>query len=632
MLTSSRQSHMPSFSFHDAQSDEIPYYFTGLSNPVDFNPKFNADTLNLLANYQSMYDPSVALQPPPIRVQQSSPSPHPLQSSPPQRSMLAEPHWSSPPRKTHQRNASGSSIGSAGPTSPYDGSHAQPYIARSDGSLSPGHVDSSYYDASGQGDLTKQSSASSGFSFLAPAFQQYSSQQDSPQARLAMLHAMQQEQFSADQGSPATVSTGRPSADSPATPRTVPDEYEDTSSHDHSVPHIHRTMSEIYQDELFDPYNMSAPPQRPTSSSQLLSPYRKVFNERIQAAQQARSQSPMSTSSRERSPFREGSTYAPSIHSVSRSPQKAVNTASHLREQQKAEADSTELQHHQQSLNDSMSAPNTISPKEALLDFNETDETPLFPEDSYEPSQQDFDEYTQQGLRRGSSNFAPQNFPFVPPSVPGSVQMPQQSQYTYVQHQPASFHAQESTPEFPAHLVSMETSASDVPDSSQGSFDRRPSGVDIRKPKRTAADSGTYTCTYHGCPLRFETPAKLQKHKREGHRQGTPAQRTSPLPPRASVSPSRSVSPSLRNTQAGPHKCERINPSTGKPCNTIFSRPYDLTRHEDTIHNARKLKVRCQYCTEEKTFSRNDALTRHMRVVHPEMPFGGRGSGRRRHI
>ena len=80
------------------------------------------------------------------------------------------------------------------------------------------------------------------------------------------------------------------------------------------------------------------------------------------------------------------------------------------------------------------------------------------------------------------------------------------------------------------------------------------------------------------------------------------------------------TSAALRNTQNGPHKCERINPSTGKPCNTIFSRPYDLTRHEDTIHNARKQKVRCHLCTEEKTFSRNDALTRHFRVCHPDHP------------
>src|SRR5205814_2313768 len=67
------------------------------------------------------------------------------------------------------------------------------------------------------------------------------------------------------------------------------------------------------------------------------------------------------------------------------------------------------------------------------------------------------------------------------------------------------------------------------------------------------------------------------------------------------------------------HRCKHINPSTGKPCNSVFSRLADLTRHEGTIHNAHKQKARCYLCTEEKkTFSRNDALTRHMRMVHPE--------------
>lgn len=71
----------------------------------------------------------------------------------------------------------------------------------------------------------------------------------------------------------------------------------------------------------------------------------------------------------------------------------------------------------------------------------------------------------------------------------------------------------------------------------------------------------------------------------------------------------------------GPHKCDRINPSTGKQCNRIFSRPYDLTRHQDTIHNRREKKVRCNLCTSEKTFSRNDALVRHFRIVHPDVEF-----------
>lgn len=211
-----------------------------------------------------------------------------------------------------------------------------------------------------------------------------------------------------------------------------------------------------------------------------------------------------------------------------------------------------------------------------------------------------------------SSSQTPQHrgsgFNFAPPSVPGGIQVPQQ--YPFVpqnRHQNGSMsNVTDGTSDFPS-LTSMESSSTEYAGD----------GSEIKKPAGTSADSGTYTCTYHGCNLRFETPAKLQKHKREGHRQSVP------LIGGADGSGMTSAA-RLRNSQAGPHKCERINPSTGKPCNTIFSRPYDLTRHEDTIHNARKQKVRCQLCTEEKTFSRNDALTRHMRVVHPEVDFPGK--------
>jgi hypothetical protein len=66
-------------------------------------------------------------------------------------------------------------------------------------------------------------------------------------------------------------------------------------------------------------------------------------------------------------------------------------------------------------------------------------------------------------------------------------------------------------------------------------------------------------------------------------------------------------------------KCSRINPHTGKPCNAVFSRSYDLTRHDDTIHNNFEMRFLCPHCCERKYFSQKDALIRHMRVVHPEM-------------
>jgi hypothetical protein len=118
-------------------------------------------------------------------------------------------------------------------------------------------------------------------------------------------------------------------------------------------------------------------------------------------------------------------------------------------------------------------------------------------------------------------------------------------------------------------------------------------------------DTGTYSCTYHGCKLRFDTQKDLQTHKREGHRAAGAARRGERR--------------ENQQTQHGPHVCNRINPSTNKVCGSKFSRPYDLTRHEDTIHNASKMKLRCRICPEEKLFSRRDALNRHFKVCHEEL-------------
>jgi 26S proteasome regulatory subunit N4 len=339
----------------------------------------------------------------------------------------------------------------------------------------------------------------------------------------------------------------------------------------------------------------------------MLSPYRNVFSERIQAANNSHMNvaphSPVSSISRERSPFRRGSPYAAPIDSIGPSPAH-LSSAAQVRERQKAEEDAMALQQHQYRTEEEMRTPKTISPKDAVLEFHESEEDskmPLFP--SEESMDRAFEGLP--SFRRQSSNFN-----FTPASIPAQVQVPQQYPFISQQRrQNSSFRSRaEGTPEFPAHLTSMESSASESNAESVV--------TEVPKPAQTSADSGTYTCTYHGCTLRFESPAKLQKHKREGHRQSTPSQ--------ASYGASGLSPAALRNSQAGPHRCDRINPQTGKPCSTIFSRPYDLTRHEDTIHNARKRKVRCQYCVEDKTFSRNDALTRHMRVVHPEIEFSGK--------
>jgi len=233
-----------------------------------------------------------------------------------------------------------------------------------------------------------------------------------------------------------------------------------------------------------------------------------------------------------------------------------------------------------------------------MLDEHDIDEnqTPLFP--------------NQSSFNRQVSNLS--NYYNAPSfTQDSSVQIPQQ--YPFVGSSSSQNVPPDSTPDFPAHMISMESTNEEGPSepSSQQSLHRHQTQHEpVSRPANVSSDAGTYSCTYHGCPQRFDTAAKLQKHKREGHRQNE--------------APSASSNQALRNSQAGPHRCDRINPSTGKPCNSVFSRPYDLTRHEDTIHNARKQKVRCHLCTEDKTFSRNDALTRHMRIVHPDVDWVGK--------
>ncbi|KAK9462259.1 uncharacterized protein V1516DRAFT_663967 [Lipomyces oligophaga] len=112
----------------------------------------------------------------------------------------------------------------------------------------------------------------------------------------------------------------------------------------------------------------------------------------------------------------------------------------------------------------------------------------------------------------------------------------------------------------------------------------------------TADESETFVCPE--CSKRFAKAQNLQIHRRLH----------SSTPPRKKVPLSATV---------GPHRCTIINASTGKPCNKVFSRPYDLIRHQETIHASNRRLFRCELCGDEsKTFSRQDALARHIRVKH----------------
>lgn len=554
--------------------------------------------------------------------------------------------------RAHHRESSLSSLGSAGPASPYTANTSNPQVA--------GDIYNDFHDF--QPTLSKPLTPAhtpSQEHFLPPHYSNFyhnsglpfTMSQDGLPKQVGDADLMPAPEFN-HSGRPSIGSVA--SRDSPSTPPSNEEERQkqgetsrvdfwlseylqlsDNPVYKRAMPKLDRTMTDIFADELYNPsFQITSVPPASSAPTVALSPQNDIFSQRLQAAnsQHLNTQTPLTIPSRERSPFRQGSPLAPTGNSFGgQSPNVRFGTATHMREQQKAENDARALQQQLERTSPEQAAVKTISPKDVDLVYHENEDdanTPLFPPQQqlhhspkyhyqqvkYEPSevhdtasQQSYGSMATTGRESSSaystsSQATPQqsNFNFTPPSVPGNIRrMPQQ--YPFIpQSRRQTSNLSNVTEEFPSTLTSMESSSSEY----------APESGDLKKPVGASADTGTYTCTYHGCALRFDTPAKLQRHKREGHRNS------------ASVvsggDEGGMTSAVQRNSQAGPHKCERINPSTGKPCNTIFSRPYDLTRHEDTIHNARKQKVHCPICTEEKTFSRNDALTRHMRVVHPQ--------------
>lgn len=373
-----------------------------------------------------------------------------------------------------------------------------------------------------------------------------------------------------------------------------------------NVPKLDRTMTDVYGDELYNP-NFAITSASPSRSRAAVSPGNDIFSQRINAANSHYlriAHSPSSTTSRAKSPFRTESPFVVPCAQNVPFPGHQFDSTMRTKGHAVAQCDlSILLQQAGRELEPE--TPKTISPKDALLEFNDGDGDSSFPLFSQDPVNFGTDalvkdaighDVDQPYLRTEDGGNPPTSIMVSPSQMNIGVQVPQQ--YPFIPKRGAGFGT-------PPRLSSSGSS-------SVASGISNPTSK-IR-PSTTNADSGTYTCTYHGCTHRFETPSLLQKHKREGHRQ------TQGL----IVGREMGTVSNLLNSQAGPHRCDRLNPSTGKPCSTVFSRPYDLTRHEDTIHNGRKQKVRCDLCTEEKTFSRADALTRHYRVCHPEVELPGK--------
>ena len=596
--------------------------------------------------------------------------------------------------RTHKRAPSNSSIGSAGPASPYTQSSVYPQIVDSDAqSPHSAHLeyDTSYSTAGQYSKPTFPSplSQNSDHSFY-PSFQGFNLQANDAVSIMGGQTGMGKQQRT-----PSVNGRQNPA-------RMLYGTEADGSAEMRNIPQLDRTMSDIYQDELYNPESIQQTPA-PTSHARtslatqggLLSPQRTNLNNLIQTANSshmtARAASPAnSMGSRQYSHSHShaqypagGSGFAVNAHSNPSSPATRLNSAAQIREQQRMVEAQAFAAQQQQSRHDLLNPPKTISPKEVSLDYNDSaddlkKQVPLFPSPKPEPTSQaqlhntssasasaitydrrfargNTDENSNASIdqsfgsmattrRQSSSNYSTASsaptqqqpsstYSFVPNNMP--------SQYPFItqsRRQSSSMRsgASDQAPEFPASLTSMESTKSESgqgenvrlhPETSQRSA---PSSQEApaQRPTDISAGSGSYVCVTPDCHARFDTSAKLVKHRRDNHRAQSPYAPTSssnnPSSASTSHNPQAAQNNVSRNNAPGPHKCEKMNPSTGKPCNTIFSRSYDLTRHEDTIHNSRKQKVRCHLCTEEKTFSRNDALTRHMRVVHPDVDFPGK--------
>lgn len=433
--------------------------------------------------------------------------------------------------------------------------------------------------------------------------------------------------LSPSRNNPNMSTSSRPSIsdDMPTTPVHSP-RHRDSScaaiQHNRNIPKLARTVSDAVQDELFNPG--IAPGTAHTqndrqSETNRASQFPSLF-------QQAQSQHTMARASpvakpqmiRDHSPFRANSPFHPArTQDPTQSPTRATTflpvggypTARARREREKErEAEALKVQMKKE-YEEMRQDPKTISPKDAYIEYNEPENgirASLF------SSQQD-DVYSQHSASNGdalSSNGSYNG------SVNDDEDIKTENSYGSMA---ASRRESDVTMDYGAPMFSANSSqqynqqnigaptyrwssghfSQESNDDKEYDYDSALS-PNSQRPEDTKANSGAYSCTVHGCTQRFSTANKMSKHRREVHRHGTPMNRDA----------------AVRWQHQGPHKCARINPTTGKPCNTIFSRPYDLTRHEDTIHNTAREKVRCEICNDEKTFSRHDALTRHKKVKH----------------
>ncbi|KAI6965736.1 hypothetical protein KC329_g15125, partial [Hortaea werneckii] len=290
---------------------------------------------------------------------------------------------------SHQRTPSASTVASNGPASPYTQNWAYPQIASTD--FAP-HSPADFADQANYSNFGKQRLAPPAqfpidTAYLSAGYVPSAAAHTGGGAHQAMKGFAIDYHNGEDFGPEIAYSMSSNGHESPTTPQSGSGDSVSQNGQ-YSMPQndyrpsnpnvqLFRTESQAYQDELYNPptttYNST--PATTKTSSNLLSPHRNLVSERLNTANIARSQSPTSAVSRERSPFRDGSPLAPA--GAWRSPAGQVGTAAGMRQQQKEQADQAELAQHRPQLK--REPTKTISPKDALLDYNEQEQqVPLF--------------------------------------------------------------------------------------------------------------------------------------------------------------------------------------------------------------------------------------------------------------
>ncbi|KAI6957341.1 hypothetical protein KC321_g14641, partial [Hortaea werneckii] len=333
---------------------------------------------------------------------------------------------------SHQRTPSASTVASNGPASPYAQNWAYPQIASTD--FAP-HSLADFADQANYGNFGKQRLAPPAqfpidTAYLSAGYVPSAAAHTGGGAHQAMKGFAIDYHNGEDFGPELAYSMSSNRHESPTTPQSGSGDSVSQNGQ-YSMPQndyrpsnpnvqLFRTESQAYQDELYNPptttYNST--PATTKTSSNLLSPHRNLVSERLNTANIARSQSPTSAVSRERSPFRDGSPLAPA--GAWRSPAGQVGTAAGMRQQQKEQADQAELAQHRPQLK--REPTKTISPKDALLDYNEQEQqVPLF-SDSIPPGYKQHTGATTEQWQNNNSSFYGSQPGVTFGSLPGGAQ------------------------------------------------------------------------------------------------------------------------------------------------------------------------------------------------------------------